>query len=112
MDSRFHGNDKPRRMSFPRKWESREGYLAYYPIIYLTFIMRREELPFSFLMLNVSVVLIQENILSGTTKPVRAASRLLEKVFKPATPSLPLGTFDGRPQKLQTCGTFVGVYLS
>ena len=40
MDSRFHGNDKPRRMSFPRKWESREGYLAYYPIIYLTFIMR------------------------------------------------------------------------
>ena len=40
MDSRFHGNDKPRRMSFPRKWESREGYLAYYPIIYLTFISR------------------------------------------------------------------------
>ena len=39
MDSRFHGNDKPRRMSFPRKWESKEGYLAYYPINYLMLIL-------------------------------------------------------------------------
>jgi hypothetical protein len=38
-EDKLHGNDKPRRMSFSRKWESREGYLAYYPIIYLTFIM-------------------------------------------------------------------------
>ena len=41
MDSRFHGNDKPRRMSFPRKWESKEGYLAYYPINYSMFIINK-----------------------------------------------------------------------
>jgi hypothetical protein len=45
-------------------------------------------------------------------KPVRAASRLLERVFKPATPSLPLRTLNDRPQLLRTCGISVGVYVS